>query len=69
MLWKIKKDKTQTRKEVALASFEQWVMDCKGVLCCFGTEKNFLGFSFALGVEKVRLLCVNSQTDLERLLL
>lgn len=44
-------------------------MDCKGVLCCFGTEKNFLGFSFALGVEKVRLLCVNSQTDLEQLLL
>lgn len=49
-------------------------MDCKlclihDCLCCFGTEKNFLGFSFALGVEKVRLLCVNSQTDLEQLLL
>lgn len=54
---------------VTLGSSELGVMHCKGVLCCFGTEENFPGFSFAFAVEEVRLLRMNSQTNLGRLLL
>lgn len=48
---------------VTLGSFELWITNCKGVLCCFGTEENSLGFGVS---SREGLVAVHKLTDQRR---